>query len=164
MSNIKYKRPTWDEYFVYVTKAISTRATCSRGRSGCVIVKDNYILTTGYVGAPSGLLSCDEAGHILQNTVELDGSTQEHCIRTVHAEQNAICNAAKRGVALNGAELYCTMTPCRVCAMLLIQCGIKKVHCLVHYPHKILEENTQTLFKSAGIEINYFSSEESIYD
>jgi len=114
-----YERPSWDEYFMEVCNAIAKRATCDRGRSGCVIARDNQILATGYVGAPAGLLHCDEVGHQLKKTVHEEGSITQHCVRTVHAEQNAICQSAKRGVGIAGATLYCRMTPCRTCASLL---------------------------------------------
>lgn len=144
--------------------AISKRATCGRGRSGCVITKDKHIVSTGYVGAPIGFPSCDDVGHVIQEVIESDESIGEHCIRTVHAEQNAICQAAKQGIAVEGAELYCSMTPCRTCAMLIIQCVIKKVHCVSHYPHKDIEENTLYLFNYAGIEITFESDKEQEYE
>lgn len=124
----KYTRPSWDEYFMEVADAISKRATCDRGRSGCVIAKDKQILATGYVGSPVGFPHCDEVGHQMKKVVHEDASISEHCVRTVHAEQNAICQAAKRGVSINGATIYCRMTPCRTCAMLLINSGIKRVY------------------------------------
>lgn len=164
MSSIKYVRPSWDEYYFDVMRAISRRATCGRGRSGCVIVKDSHIISAGYVGAPRGLPSCDESGHILQEVIENDGSVKEHCIRTVHAEQNAICQAAKLGIAVDGGELYCTMTPCNTCAMLIIQCGIKKVHCLQHYPHTDIEDNNIALLEHAGVSIVYETNKEALYE
>ncbi|MDR0540365.1 MAG: cell division protein DedD, partial [Spirochaetaceae bacterium] len=103
----EYRRPSWDEYFMEVCDAISRRATCDRGRSGAVIAKNNQILVTGYVGAPAGLPHCDEAGHQLKKMIHEDGTVTTHCVRTVHAEQNAICQAAKRGIAIDGATLYC---------------------------------------------------------
>jgi len=127
------KRPSWDEYFIELSRTVAKRATCDRGRSGCVIVKDNQILVTGYVGAPSGLPHCDEVGHKMKKMVHEDGSTTQHCVRTVHAEQNALCQAAKKGIAVEGATLYCKMTPCRTCAMLIINCGIKRVVCEKKY-------------------------------
>lgn len=117
-------RPSWDDYFLNLADTVSERATCNRGRSGCVIVKDKQILVTGYVGSPKGLPHCDEVGHLFRKTIHEDGSITQHCVRTVHAEQNAICQAARRGIALDGSTLYCRMTPCRTCAMLIINCGI----------------------------------------
>ncbi|WP_024470607.1 deoxycytidylate deaminase, partial [Treponema pedis] len=79
------------------------------------------------VGAPTGLPHCDDVGHQLKKVQHEDGSVTQHCVRTVHAEQNAICQAAKRGISIDGATLYCKMTPCRTCAMLIINCGIVRV-------------------------------------
>ena len=155
------KRPTWDEYFMEVMEAISKRATCNRGKSGCVIVKDFQILATGYVGSPIGLPHCDDVGHQLTKTIHEDGSLTQHCVRTVHAEQNAICQAAKKGVSLTGATLYCRMTPCRVCAMLIINCGIKRVICQKKY-HAGLE--SEDMFLLAGIELIFISNESQEYE
>ena len=161
MGEGKYIRPSWDEYFMELANAAAKRATCDRGRSGCVIVKDKQILVTGYVGAPTGLPHCDEVGHLFKKTIHEDGSETMHCVRTVHAEQNAICQAAKRGIALEGATLYCRMTPCRVCAMLIINCGIKRVVCEKKY-HAGVE--SEEMFKQAGIEIEFFEDDILKYD
>ena len=148
----KHVRPAWDEYFMEVMEAISKRATCDRGKSGCVIVRNKQILVTGYVGSPAGLDHCDEVGHQFKKMLNEDGSVSEHCVRTVHAEQNAICQAAKLGVSIDGATVYCRMTPCRVCAMLLINCGIKRIMCERKY-HAGAE--SEEMFKKVGIKIEY---------
>ncbi len=153
-------RPSWDEYFMEVAEAISKRATCDRGKSGCVIAKDRQILVTGYVGSPTGLPHCDDVGHHLKKIVHEDGSISQHCMRTVHAEQNAICQAAKRGISIDGATLYCKMTPCRTCAMLLINCGIKRVVCQRKYH---AGEESEKLFSQAGITLEYISEEMEKY-
>ena len=150
------KRPSWDEYFMEIANAVSSRATCDRGRSGCVIVRDRQILVTGYVGSPKGLPHCDEVGHQLKKTIHEDGTVTEHCVRTVHAEQNAICQAAKLGIALNNSTLYCRMTPCRVCAMLIINCGITRVVCEKKY-HAGAE--SEEMFRKAGVKLEFFSEE-----
>lgn len=147
-----YKRPDWDDYFMEVANAIAKRATCDRGRSGCVIARDNQILVTGYVGSPPGLPHCDDAGHYFKKVIHEDGTVTQHCVRTVHAEQNAICQAAKRGIALEGATLYCRMTPCRTCAMLILSCGISRVVCEKKY-HAGAE--SEAMFKEAGVSIEY---------
>jgi len=152
----KFKRPSWDEYFMEVANAISKRASCDRGRSGCVFAKDRQILVTGYVGSPVGFPHCDEAGHQMKKLIHEDGTVTQHCVRTVHAEQNAICQAARRGVSLDGATLYCRMTPCRTCAMLLINCGVKRVVCERRY-HAGAE--SEEMLKQAGIPLDYFSDE-----
>jgi dCMP deaminase len=155
-----YKRPSWDEYFMEVCDAIAKRATCDRGRSGCVIAKDNQILVTGYVGAPAGLPHCDEVGHQLKKMIHEDGTTTTHCVRTVHAEQNAICQAAKRGIAIQGATLYCRMTPCRTCAMLIINCGIVRVVCQRRYHDA---SDSEAMFSMAGIKLEYIHDEVEEY-
>ena len=89
LQQITYHRPSWDEYFMELANAAARRATCDRGRSGCVIVKDKQLLVTGYVGSPAGLPHCDEVGHLFRQTIDADGHISTHCVRTVHAEQNA---------------------------------------------------------------------------
>lgn len=150
------KKPSWDEYFMEIANTVSKRATCDRGKSGCVIVRDKQILVTGYVGAPKGLPHCDDVGHQLRQIVHEDGLVTTHCVRTVHAEQNAICQAAKLGISLNQSTLYCRMTPCRVCAMMIINCGIVRVVCEKKYH---AAEESEQLFKEAGIQLEYFSEE-----
>jgi dCMP deaminase len=152
MSEEKYIRPTWDEYFIEVAHTIAKRATCDRGRSGCVIARDRQILVTGYVGSPKGLPHCDEVGHLLKKVTHDDGHTTHHCMRTVHAEQNAVCQAARLGISLEGATLYCRMTPCRTCAMLIINCGINRVVCEYKYH---AGEESEMMFAQAGIELHY---------
>jgi len=143
-------RPGWDAYFLKFVETAALRATCDRGRSGCVIVKGNRILVTGYVGAPSGFPDCDEAGHLIEKVTHQDGTVSEHCKRTIHAEQNAILQAARMGIALEESTLYCSMTPCRDCAMSIVQVGIVRVVCLNKYHQgKISEE----IFKWANIEL-----------
>ncbi|MBO4402652.1 MAG: AAA family ATPase [Bacteroidales bacterium] len=151
-----YVRPSWDEYFMEICNTVAKRATCDRGRSGCVVVKDRQILVTGYVGSPVGMPHCDEVGHQLKQMVHEDGSVTTHCTRTVHAEQNAICQAAKRGISLKGATLYCRMTPCRTCAMMIINCGIVRVVCERKY-HAGAE--SEAMFKQAGIELLFMHDE-----
>ncbi len=155
-STANYQRPSWDAYFIEVMESISKRATCDRGRSGCVIAKDNQLLVTGYVGSPIGLPHCDEVGHQMKKMLHEDERITEHCVRTVHAEQNAICQAAKNGVSIDGATLYCRMTPCRVCAMLIINCGIKRVVCERKY-HAGTE--SEAMFKDAGIVLDFIHNE-----
>jgi dCMP deaminase len=148
----KNRRPSWDDYFLELANAASSRATCDRGKSGCVIVRDKQVLATGYVGSPAGLPHCDDVGHLMRKVIQENGEISVHCLRTVHAEQNAICQAAKRGISIEGATVYTRMTPCRTCAMLLINCGIKKVVCERKYQ---LAEESEQLFAEAGIELLY---------
>ncbi len=156
MSTPTNLRPTWDEYFIEVMDAISKRATCNRGKSGCVIAHDNRILVSGYVGSPVGLPHCDDVGHLMKKVIHDDDSITEHCMRTVHAEQNAICQAAKLGVSLDGATLYCRMTPCRTCCMMIINCGIKRVVCQRKY-HAGTE--SEQMFADAGVKIEFIEND-----
>lgn len=145
-----------------IMDTVSKRATCNRGRSGCVIAKDNRVLVTGYVGSPVGLPHCDDVGHQMKKVIHVDEDNQvtEHCVRTVHAEQNAICQAAKKGISIEGATLYCRMTPCRVCAMLIINCGITRVVCQRKY-HAGSE--SEAMMREAGISVEYFIDEVQQY-
>ena len=161
MEENKYVRPSWDEYFMEIANTVSKRATCDRGRSGCVIVRDRQILVSGYVGSPIGMPHCDEVGHQFKQIIHEDGTKTQHCVRTVHAEQNAICQAAKRGIALEDATLYCRMTPCRTCAMLIINCGISRVVCEKKY-HSGSE--SEEMFRLAGIQLDFFSEEVQQYE
>ncbi len=111
-------RPSWDQYFLKLAMLASERATCPRMHCGCVIVRDKHVLATGYNGSLPGLPHCDEAGCLL-----VDG----HCIRTNHAEMNAVCQAARNGISLNGATAYITNMPCPNCAKALVSTGIRRV-------------------------------------
>jgi len=154
-------RPSWDEYFLEITRTVATRATCDRGRSGCVIVRDKQILVSGYVGSPTNLPHCDDVGHQMKTMIHEDGKSTQHCVRTVHAEQNAITQAAKLGISINNSTLYCKMTPCRTCAMMIINCGIKRVVCEKMY-HAGGE--SEEMFKQAGVELVFVYEEIEKYE
>ncbi|MFA6919373.1 MAG: cytidine/deoxycytidylate deaminase family protein [Patescibacteria group bacterium] len=160
-NNTTYVRPSWDEYFIGIMQQVSARATCDRGRSGCVIVKDRNILATGYVGSPAGIKHCDEIGHEFNSVTHEDGTVSQHCIRTVHAEQNAICRAAKLGIALDGSTLYCKMTPCYVCAKMIINVGIIRVVCEKDYH---ASQRSKEVFQEAGIELVILDETVEKYD
>ena len=145
-------RPSWDEYFMEMANTVSKRATCDRGKSGCVIVRDRQLLVSGYVGSPAGFPHCDEVGHQMKKVTHEDGITTDHCMRTIHAEQNAICQAAKLGISIAGATIYTRMTPCRTCAMLIINCGIERVVCERKY-HAGGE--SEKMFEDAGVTLDY---------
>ncbi len=147
----KDARPTWDEYFMELVDTIGHRATCDRGRSGCVVVKDKRILTTGYVGSPMGAKHCDEVGHEMHKVVHEDGRETMHCIRTIHAEQNALIQAARVGIPLEGSTLYCTMTPCYTCAKLIINAGITRVVAKQDY-HAAVQ--TKRIFKETKVKLD----------
>ncbi len=155
------KRPSWDDYFMEITRTVARRSTCDRGRSGALIVKNKRILTTGYVGAPAGLPHCDEVGHQLREVLHEDGTRSKHCLRTVHAEQNAIVQAARFGISIEGATIYCTMTPCYTCAKMIINAGIKRVVCEKDYH---ASRDTKEIFKKAGIELVIKNHEVEKYD
>lgn len=157
----KYHRPSWDEYFMSIAELVGSRGTCDRGRSGCVIVRDKRILVTGYVGSPAGLPHCDEVGHEMHKVVNEDGSTSEHCIRTAHAEQNAIAQAAKIGISVDGATVYCHMTPCYTCAKILINAGIKKVVAAKDYH---ASKRTKEIFESCGLKLQIINKEVENYN
>ena len=160
MENTNNQRPSWDEYFMEVCRAIAKRATCDRWKSWCVIARDNQILVSWYVGAPRGLPHCDDVGHLLKEVKDETGHVSQHCMRTVHAEQNAICQAAKLWIPLDGATLYCKMTPCRACAMMIINCWIKRVVCEKKY-HAWAE--SEEMFKQVGIGLEFVYDEVEKY-
>jgi len=139
-----------------IMEAVAKRATCDRGRSGCVITRDKHILTTGYVGSPPGLPHCDEVGHQMKAMIHEDGHQTQHCVRTTHAEANAIVQAARIGVALEGATLYCRMTPCSTCAKSIIGAGIKRVVCQKRYH---AGEESEKMFERVGIELIFINDE-----
>lgn len=133
-------RPTWDEWFITQARTIATRGTCARLRVGAVLVRDNCAFATGYNGAPHGFAHCDDVGHMMS-----DG----HCIRSVHAEQNAIVQAARHGVTTVGATVYVTHYPCVLCAKLLIQACVVRVVCGSGYK----TDTAAWFFAEAGIEV-----------
>ncbi|MFL1781334.1 Deoxycytidylate deaminase [Candidatus Hepatincolaceae symbiont of Richtersius coronifer] len=151
-------RPNWEEYFIAIVDAVALRASCDRGKSGCIIVKDNRILSTGYVGAPTGFKNCYEAGHLIREVIYENGEVKQHCVRTIHAEQNAIISAAKFGIAIQGATLYCTLEPCTTCAMLITSAGIKKVVAKYKYH---ASKATIEILKEAGVELIVVNSKYS---
>jgi len=153
-------RPSWDEYFMEIARVVGTRGTCDRGQNGAVLVKNRRILTTGYVGSPMHLPHCDEVGHLMSDVINPDGKISKHCIRTAHAEQNAIVQAALHGISTEGATLYAKFEPCFICAKMIINAGIKRVVCEKMYH---AAEWTREFFKQAGIEIVYLKNEVEDY-
>jgi dCMP deaminase len=149
-------RPTWDEFFVGIVDAYAQRATCERGMSAAVFTRDNDMISAGYVGAPPGQPSCDEVGHLWAGpgVIIVHGMAPErHCVRTIHAEQNAILRAARIGVSLRGATLYCTMEPCRNCFMSLIGLDVKRIVCKNAY-----HAAPRWLYSQANIDVEVLSS------
>lgn len=156
----KYIRPSWDKYFMNIAEMVGTRGTCDRGRSGSIIVREKRILATGYVGSPAGTKHCDEAGHEMHTVTHEDGQNSRHCIRTTHAEQNAIAHAARVGVSLDGATVYCHMTPCYTCAKMIINAGIKRVVANMDYQ---TGGRSKEIFKEAGVEYELLNNEVQKY-
>ena len=154
------KRPSWDEYFMEIAKSVAKRATCDRGRSGAVIVLNKRIISTGYVGSPKGLPHCDEVGHLFKKSIKEDGNQTDNCVRTTHAEMNAIVQAALHGVSTNGATIYCKMEPCWDCAKAIISAGIKRVVCEKKYKDA---EITRKSFKDADVELVVLNDEVEKY-
>ena len=153
-------RPSWDEYFLNITKVVGERGTCDRGRAGCVIVRDKRILSTGYVGAPAGVKQCDEVGHEMHTVKHENGNETRHCIRTAHAEQNAIIAAARFGNSLEGGTLYCHMTPCYACAKMIINAGIKRVVCNLDYH---ASARSKEIFEEVGIKFELLNEKTETY-
>jgi dCMP deaminase len=157
----KHTRPSWDEYFLKIMDMVGNRATCDRGRSGCVIVRNKQILATGYVGSPKSMEHCDDVGHEMHKVINDDGTSSQHCIRTIHAEQNAIVQAARIGIALEGGTLYCKMTPCYTCAKLIANAGIIRVVAVKDYH---AGQKTKDLFKKADITFDMIDPQIELYE
>lgn len=140
---------------------VGKRGTCNRGQVGSVITRDNRILSTGYAGAPSGIAHCDDIGHEMHTVTHPDERVSQHCIRTSHAEQNAIVSAARYGVAVEGGTVYCKMTPCYACAKLIINAGIKRVVAAKDYH---AGNRSKEIFKEAGVRYELLDSEIEEYE
>lgn len=161
MAEEKYQRPSWDEYFLQIVTLVGSRGTCDRGRAGCVITRDKRIVTTGYVGSPIGIAHCDEVGHEMHTVTQENGEVTRHCIRTTHAEQNAIAQAARFGLAIDGGTLYCKMTPCYTCAKIIINAGIKRVVCAQDYHSG---QRSKEILAEAQVEYVLVSEEMTKYE
>lgn len=141
-------RPCWDSYFMQMAQVIAGRSTCLRRQVGAVIVKDKQILSTGYNGSPVGLRHCDETGCLRESLGIPSGERHEIC-RAVHAEQNALVQAARHGVAIAGADIYTTVQPCALCTKLLINAGIQRIVYGDSYP----DELARQLVEEAGLQL-----------
>ena len=133
------ERPSWDEYFQTITREVAARSTCLRRHVGAIIVKDKRILATGYNGAPTGLEHCITRGCLREQLGIPSGEKQELC-RAAHAEQNAVIQAARYGVSIDGSTVYCTNQPCVQCAKILINAGVKEIVFENSYPDQLAEE------------------------
>jgi dCMP deaminase len=132
-------RPDWDQYFMNIAATVATRSTCDRAAVGAVLVRDKRILTTGFNGSPAGLSHCDEIGHLM-----VDG----HCVRTTHAEANAVIQAALHGISSKGSVCYVTHFPCLNCTKILINAGVNEIIYLTSYR---MNENAVAFCKDAGV-------------
>jgi len=142
-------RIDWDTYFMRIAQLVAERSTCLRAKVGAIIVKDRSIVATGYNGAPSGLPHCLEVGCLIYRSVTPDGEEEENCFRTIHAEMNAIAQAAKNGNSIDGASIYVTHTPCIHCLKVLINVGMKKI--FYAEPYKV--ETIQEMVRASGIKL-----------
>jgi dCMP deaminase len=150
----KESRPSWGTYFMNITNLVAERSTCTRRAVGAVLVKDKRILSTGYNGAPSGLKHCREVGCLREQLGVESGKMHELC-RGIHAEQNAIIQAAYHGVSVKGAVIYCTNQPCSICARMIINAGIQKIYYQSGYADSLALE----LLGEAGIELKQITSD-----
>lgn len=146
------KRPDWDTYFMDIAHAVAKRGNCIRRQVAAVIVKNQRIISTGYNGTPRGVTNCFEGGCPRCASDTTSGSELEECICS-HAEENAITQAAYHGIAINGATLYCTLSPCLMCAKMIINSGIKEV---IYEEEYEFSEQTKSLLKEAGVKCRQF--------
>ena len=146
-------RPSWDAYFMEITRLVAQRSTCLRRRVGAVLVKDKRILATGYNGAPSGLPHCLDVGCLREKNDIPSGERHELC-RGLHAEQNVIIQAARHGIPIQGSTLYCTTRPCVICAKMVINANIA----VVYFEEGYADELSYQMFREAGIELSIWKS------
>jgi len=133
-------RPSWHQYFMTITRQVAERSTCQRAKVGAVIVRDKNILATGYNGAPAGMPHCIDVGCLMYQSKTPNGETEENCFRTIHAEMNAIAQAAKNGSTIKDASIYITHTPCIHCLKVLVNTGIKSIYYEKPYKLHTLDE------------------------
>ncbi|RME19317.1 MAG: cytidine deaminase [Deltaproteobacteria bacterium] len=148
------QRPGWDTYFMRFARLAESRSTCLRRKVGAVVVKDRNVLATGYNGAPRGVPHCTETGCLRQKMGVPSGQRHELC-RGLHAEQNAIIQAAYHGVSIRGATMYCTFSPCSICMKMIINAGITRVVFCGHYP----DDLAGRMASDAGLELVQFTEE-----
>lgn len=151
---MQHYRPGWTEYFMNLAEYIATRSTCIRRKVGAIIVRDNQILATGYNGAPKGVSHCEDSGCLREKMSVPSGQRHELC-RGVHAEQNAIIQAAVNGTSVKNGIMYCTHQPCSICAKMIINAEIKTIYIAASYPDSLAEE----MLKEAGVQVILFDRE-----
>jgi len=150
-------RPSWETYFMDITALVAKRSTCLRRAVGAIIVKDKQILSTGYNGAPSNVSHCQEVGCLREKLNVASGERHELC-RGIHAEQNAIIQAAFHGVSVRGASLFCTNQPCSICAKMIINAGIRKIYYRSGYADPLALE----MIAESGVELVQLENELTI--
>ena len=142
-------RPSWHQYFMTITRQVAERSTCTRAKVGAVIVRDKNILASGYNGSPAGLPHCIDVGCLVYTSQTPSGEVEENCFRTIHAEINAIAQAAKNGSSIRDGDIYITHTPCIHCFKVLINTGIRRIfyerEYKLHTLHELLEYTEVTL-------------------
>ena len=153
---IKDTRPSWDEYFMKAAELAATRSTCLRRHVGAVIVKDRHIIATGYNGAPRGIKHCSERGGCLRQQMGIPSGQRHELCMALHAEQNAIIQAATTGSSVEGATIYVTHQPCVICAKMIINAGIKHIIVREGYPDELAVQ----LLEEAGIDVVQFEEKE----
>ena len=142
-------RPDWNQYFMDIAELVKTRSTCLRRQVGAVIVKDKRILTTGYNGAPSGMRHCLELGGCMREKLKVPSGQRHELCRALHAEQNAIIQAAYHGISIQGGTLYVTCQPCSLCAKMAVNAGIRRIVFKGTYP----DELATAILQEAGIDL-----------
>lgn len=145
-----YNRPRWEEYFMEMAFTVSTRSTCRRRSVGAVLVKNRRILTTGYNGAPTGLQHCESTGCLREEMDIISGEQHELC-RGIHAEQNAIIQAAIYGISIKGTSLFCTIYPCSICSKMLVNASIVKIY----YAGKYTDNLSEAILRESKTQLIY---------
>ena len=152
----KDPRPSWDEYFMDMAVLTAKRSTCLRRQVGAVIVKDKHIIATGYNGAPRGVPHCDEKGGCLRQQLNVPSGERHELCRALHAEQNAIIQAATLGQSIEGGTIYVTNQPCVICAKMIINAGIRRIVVKEGYPDELAVE----ILREAGLSIVMLEDQE----
>ena len=143
------KRPSWDEYFMEMAELTAKRSTCMRRHVGAVIVKDRHAIATGYNGAPSGIMHCEERGGCIRQQLNVPSGQWHELCMALHAEQNAIIQAAVMGNSVEGGTIYITHQPCAICAKMILNAGIKRIVIKEGYP----DELAASILDEAGLKV-----------
>jgi dCMP deaminase len=149
MSDMHPARLEWDSYFMRIAQLVAERSTCTRAKIGAVVVKERNIIATGYNGSPSGMPHCLDAGCLIYKTTTPDGTVEDNCFRTIHAEVNAIAQAAKNGTSIDGASIYITASPCIHCLKVIINVGMRTIYYAKPYKIQTIAE----MLENSGTEL-----------